>query len=95
MRIAFASLAVVNLAGLLGLGWFAATVLFYDGMMGEELLICTVPGVLLIGLTIGAFALERRGLRKSALALLAVGAVPTMAVFGFVLYLEANPIVWR
>ncbi len=32
---------------------------------------------------------------KTAIALLSVGAVPTLVVYGFLVYLEFNPIDWR
>lgn len=92
---AVAGLAAVNCAGAVGLAWWAATILYHDGLMAEEHAICGVSIALLAAITVGALALDRRGRVKTALALLAVGALPTAAIYGFLFYLEANPIAWR
>ncbi|MCF8533000.1 MAG: hypothetical protein K9G48_08360 [Reyranella sp.] len=93
--IAVAALASINIAGILGLGWFAVAMLISDGVMVVELAICAVPTVVLALTTGGAFALWRRGKTGAAIALLAVAALPTLAVVGFLLYLHSHPIDWR
>ena len=93
--IVVAALASINVAGMLGLGWFAVVMLIHDGVMVVELAICAVPMAVLALATAGAFALRRRGKTGAAVALLAVAALPTLAVFGFLLYLDSHPIDWR
>jgi hypothetical protein len=91
----FATLASINIAGVLGLAWFAARMLFYDGVMVVELAICAGLMAILAAITAGGFALKRRGMTRAAIVLLAVAAVPTIATFGFLLYLDSHPIDWR
>ncbi|MDP1840218.1 MAG: hypothetical protein Q8N31_00920 [Reyranella sp.] len=95
IRFVVAALASINIAGVLGLAWFAAVMLFYDGVMVVELAICAVLISVLALITWGGLALRRRGHSGAAIALLAVTALPTLAVFGFLLYLDRNPIDWR
>ncbi len=95
IRFVVAALASINVAGFLGLGWFASKVVFHDGVMWVELAICAVPMAVLALTTIGGLALRRRGHSGAAIALLAVAALPTLAAFGFLLYLDRNPIDWR
>ena len=90
-----AALASMNVVGIIGLGWFAAEMLIYDGVMVIELLMCAGLMAVLAAITAGGFTLERRGMTRAAIVLLAVAAVPTIVVFGFLLYLHANPIDWR
>ena len=66
---AVAGLAAINCAGAVGLAWWAATILYSDGIMFEEHTICGVSIALLIAITVGALALDRRGMIKTALAL--------------------------
>jgi len=94
-NIVIAALAAVNIAGVLGLGWAAAVMLFYDGVMIVELSICAGLMAVLAALTGSAFALGRRGRIGGAVALMAAGALPTIAVYGLLLYLDFNPIDWR
>ncbi len=94
-EIVVVALASINIAGMLGLGWFAAVTLFYDGVMAVELAICAILMSVLGLITGGAFAFKRRGKARAAVALLAVAALPTMAVFGFLLYLDSHPIDWH
>jgi hypothetical protein len=95
IRFIVAALASINIAGFLGLGWFASKVVFHDGVMWVELAICAVPMAVLALTTIGGLALRRRSHSGAAIALLTVAALPTLAVFGFLLYLDRNPIDWR
>lgn len=88
-------LASINVVGALGLVWFAARLLFYDGLMIVELAICAGLIAVLAMVTGGAFALKRRGKTNAAIAVLAVVALPTIAAFGFLLYLDSNPIDMR
>ncbi len=90
-----AALASMNVAGILGLGWFVAGILIYDGVMVIELLMCAGLMAFLAAITAGGFALEHRGITRTAIALLAVAAVPTIVAFGFLLYLDGHPIDWR
>ena len=46
-------------------------------------------------ITAGGIALQRRGRAGAAIVLLALAAVPTIAAFGFLLYLDSHPIDWR
>lgn len=46
----------------------------------------------LVMLTLGGLALNRRGRTGAAITLLAIGTLPIVAAAG---YLEANPIDWR
>lgn len=94
-RFVVAALASINIAGFLGLAWFAYKVVFHDGVMWVELAICAVPMAVLALTTWGGLALRRRGHSGAAVALLAVTALPTLAALGFLLYLDSNPIDWR
>ncbi len=95
IRFVVAALASINVTGFLGLGWFASKVVFHDGVMWVELAICAIPMAVLALTTIGGLALRRRGHSGTAIVLLAVAALPTLAAFGFLLYLDRNPIDWR
>ena len=95
MEIVAAASASMNIAGVLGLGWFAIKTLLQDGVMVVELSICAGLMAVLAAITAGGFALKRRGKFGGAVALLAVAALPTIAVFGFLLYLNRHPIDWR
>ncbi|WP_428684433.1 hypothetical protein [Reyranella sp.] len=90
-----AGLAAVNSAGVLGLGWFVIEMLIHDGVMALEMLSCVVAMSLLAGTTAGALALKRRGRKRTAIILSGVTALPTIFVYGFLVYLELNPIDWR
>jgi apolipoprotein N-acyltransferase len=90
-----AGLAAVNIASILGLGWFALEMLIHDGVMVLEILSCVVAMSLLAGSTAGALALQRRGRKKMAIILSGVTALPAVFVYGFLVYLDANPIDWR
>ncbi len=94
-RVAASALAAVNLAGALGLAWFGTTMLIDDGVMVVELgIVAGLIAVLLLA-TIGALALRRRDRMAAAIVLLAVAALPTLATYSFLLYLDANPIDMR
>ena len=93
--IAVAGLAAINGAGAVGLAWWAATILIYDGVLIEELTICAVLIPLLAAITAGGLALDRRGGSKSAVALLTLAALPIVAIYGLLFYLDAHPIAWR
>lgn len=89
-------MASTNIAGAVGLAWFVAEILVYDGaIMVIEASTCAALIALLAALTTGGLALGRRGKTGTALALLAVGALPTLFVYGFLVYLDNNPIDWR
>ena len=88
-------LASINIAGVLGLGWFVVEMLTNDGVMIPEILGCVVLMALLAGFTAGGLALQRRGKSTGEIVLLAVGALPTIVTFGFMFYLTFNPIDWR
>jgi hypothetical protein len=45
--------------------------------------------------TSGALLLKRRGRKKTAIILSGVTALPAIFVYGFLVYLDANPIDWR
>lgn len=90
-----AGLAAVNIAGVLGLGWFVIEMLIHDGVMVLEMLSCVVAMSLLAGTAAGALALNRRGKTTAAVVLSGVTALPTVFVYGFLVYLDANPIDWR
>jgi len=90
-----AGLAAVNIAGVLGLGWFVVEMLIHDGVMVLEILSCVVLISLLAGTTAGALALKHRGKTKAAAILSGVTALPTIFVYGFLVYLDFNPIDWR
>ncbi len=94
-NIFIAGLAAVNSAGVIGLGWFVIEMLIHDGVMALEMLSCVVAMSLLAGTTAGALALERRGRKKTAIILSGVTALPAIFVYGFLVYLELNPIDWR
>ncbi|NDH62392.1 MAG: hypothetical protein EBY18_12265 [Alphaproteobacteria bacterium] len=83
--IAVAALAAINLAGIAALAWFAVHMLVHDGVMAIELSMCAGLMALLAAITAGGVALQR----------LALAAVPTIAAFGFLLYLDSHPIDWR
>ncbi len=90
-----AALAAANIAGALGLLWYVVQTLRYDGVMILELLLSAAPVAVQTGITAGGLALDRYGKTVAAFSLLATAAVPTLATFGFLLYLDANPIDWR
>ena len=90
-----AGLAAVNSAGVLGLGWFVIEILTHDGVMVLEILSCVVAMSLLAGTAAGALLLKRRGRKKTAIILSGVTALPAIFVYGFLVYLELNPIDWR
>lgn len=90
-----AGLVAVNIAGVLGLGWFVVEMLIHDGVMVLEILSSVVAMSLLAGTTVGALALKRRGRNKTAIILSGVTALPAIFVYGFLVYLNANPIDWR
>jgi len=90
-----AGLAAVNIAGVLGLGWFVVEMLIHDGVMVLEILSCVVAMSLLAGTAAGALALKRRGRTKAAVGLSGITALPTIFVYGFLVYLNLNPIDWR
>lgn len=90
-----AVLASINIAGVVGLVWFAAGMLANDGVLVVELSICAGLMVALVSLTACGVLLGRRGLNGGALTLLTVAAVPTLFAYGFLLYLDLNPIDWR
>ena len=90
-----AGLAAVNSAGVLGLGWFVIEILIHDGVMTLEMLSCVVAMSLLAGTAAGALLLKRRGRKKTAIILSGVTALPAIFVYGFLVYLELNPIDWR
>ena len=90
-----AGLVAVNIAGVLGLGWFVVEMLIHDGVMVLEILSCVVAMSLLAGTTAGALALKRRGRKKTAVILSGITALPAIFVYGFLVYLNANPIDWR
>lgn len=90
-----AGFAAVNIAGILGLGWFVLEMLIHDGVMALEILSCVVAMLLLAGATASALALKHRGAKKTAIILAGVTALPTIFVYGFLVYLDANPIDWR
>jgi hypothetical protein len=88
-------LAATNLTAMLGLTWFAATMLYYDGVMVVELLLCAAAIAALAIVTLGGFALMRRSRSIGAIALMLVGALPTILIFGFLFYLDSHPIDMR
>lgn len=90
-----AGLVAVNIAGVLGLGWFVVEMLIHDGVMVLEILSCVVAMSLLAGTTAGALALKRRGRKKAAVILSGITALPAIFVYGFLVYLDLNPIDWR
>jgi hypothetical protein len=90
-----ASLAAINISGLFGLGWFAMIMLVYDGVMYVELWICATLFTVLALFTGGGVALAHRHKIRTAIALLIVAAVPTLSAYGFLIYLDNNPIDWR
>jgi hypothetical protein len=90
-----ASLTSINIAGALGLAWFATVMLFYDGIMIIELGICVGLMVALAITTTCGFMLSRHGRERAALALLALAAVPTILVYAFLIYLDGHPIDMR
>lgn len=94
-EIVVAALASINIAGVIALGWFVVEMLTYDGVMIPEISGCVVLMALLAGFTAGGLALRRRGKTTAAIVLLAVGAVPMILTYGFLLYLTLNPIDWR
>ncbi len=69
--------------------------LIHDGVMIPEISGCVVLMAILAGFTAGGLALRRRGKTTAAIVLLAVGAVPVILAYGFLLYLTVNPIDWR
>lgn len=94
-EIVVAALASINIAGALGLGWFVVEMLIHDGVMVFEILSCVVLMAILAGFTAGGLALKRRDKTTAAIVLLAVGALPVILTYGFLLYLTFNPIDWR
>lgn len=94
-QVVTALLASINIAGVVGLVWFAAGMLTHDGVMVIELSICAGLIAILVSLTACGVLLGRRGMSGGGLTLLAVGGLPTLFVYAFLLYLDFNPIDWR
>lgn len=94
-QVVVALLASINIAGVVGLVWFAAGMLTHDGLMVIELSICAGLIAILVSLTACGVLLGRRGMSGGGLTLLAVGSLPTLFVYGFLVYLDFNPIDWR
>lgn len=93
-KVAYA-LAAVDIAGIIGLIWLMVPVWFFDGFMAIEFSIWAAAFVSLLLVTVGGLVCLRCGLLWAALALLAIGAVPTALAIGGTLYLEFNPIDWK
>jgi hypothetical protein len=94
-QVVAALLASINIAGVVGLVWFAAGMLTHDGVMVIELSICAGLIAILVSLTACGVLLGRRGMCGGGLTLLAVGSLPTLFVYAFLVYLDFNPIDWR
>ena len=94
-QVVAALLASINIAGVVGLVWFAAGMLTHDGVMVIELSICAGLIAILVSLTACGVLLGRRGMSGGGPTVLAVGALPTLFVYGFLVYLDFNPIDWR
>jgi len=94
-QVVAALLASINIAGVVGLVWFAAGMLTHDGVMVIELSICAGLIAILVSLTACGVLLARRGMSGGGLTLLAVGSLPTLFVYAFLVYLDFNPIDWR
>lgn len=94
-QVVAALLASINIAGVVGLVWFAAGMLTHDGVMVIELSICAGLIAILVSLTACGVLLGRRGMSGGGLTLLAVGSLPTLFVYAFLVYLDFNPIDWR
>ena len=95
-KVITSGMAAINVAGTLGLAWFVVENLIHEGMvMVVELSACASLMALLTVFTGGGLALTRRGSTKTGMSLLAVGALPTLFVYGFLVYLDFNPIDWR
>lgn len=95
-KVVTSATAAINVAGTLGLAWFVVENLLHEGVvMVVELSACASLMALLTVFTGGGLALTRRGNTKTGIALLAAGALPTIFVYGFLVYLELNPIDWR
>lgn len=95
-KVATCAMAAIIVSSTLGLGWFVVEILTHDGVvMVVELSACASLMAILAVLTGGGLALTRRGKTRTGMALLAVGALPAIFVYGFLVYLDANPIDWR
>jgi hypothetical protein len=94
-EIAIAGMLSVNVAAMLGFGWWIASILIHDGVMIVELGICAALIAVLALVTGRALALKRRGKLTLAAGLLAVAALPSIAIYLFLLYLDSNPINMR
>ncbi len=95
-KVITSAMAAINVAGTLGLAWFVVENLIHEGVvMVVELSACASLMALLTVFTGGGLALTRRGSTKTGMALLAAGALPTLFVYGFLVYLDFNPIDWR
>jgi hypothetical protein len=95
-KVVTSATAAINVAGTLGLAWFVVENLLHEGVvMVVELSACATLMALLTVFTGGGLALTRRGNTKTGIALLAAGALPTIFVYGFLVYLDFNPIDWR
>ena len=94
-EIAIAGLASLNVTAVIGFGWLVIEMLNFDGVMVLEMLGCVILMAILAGTASGGLALKRRGKTKTSVVLLAVTAVPMLVVYGFLVYLEFNPIDWR
>lgn len=90
-----AGLVSVNVAGMFGLGWLAMAILDQDGVMEVELAICAGLIAAMALITLVALAFKRRRRIRTALAMLAAVALPTIALCGFLLYIDNHPIDMR
>ncbi len=92
---AFAALVAINVSAVLGLAWIAVSMLVHDGVMAIELLICAALIAVVALIIFGGYALKRRGRVGAAFVLLAATAIPAVAIFAFLFYLDGNPIDMR
>jgi hypothetical protein len=60
-----------------------------------EISVCAALLIALALITGGGFVLARRRKLQAATILLAVAALPTLVVYGCLVYLDTHPIDWR
>ncbi|HEY4251497.1 MAG TPA: hypothetical protein VGM87_09865 [Roseomonas sp.] len=95
IAVAVAGLTAINITGVLGLAWLVVVMLIHDGVMVVELGICAALIAGLAMITGVAFTLRRRGRIVAAVAVLTVAALPTIAAYGFLLYVDTHPVDLR
>ena len=89
--VVLAAAAAVNVAGVIGIGWFEGLTIPYDGVDAAGTAVAVVLALLLVALTVGGLWAERRGRPVLAACLLLLGALPTAAIYAVAVLFVTHP----